>query len=345
MAKYCGLVEGFYWKEEHSVEGQYAEFDANKRKRLLEFMGAKGLNVYVYDPKILRGNNYERAYSPSLIGSPPYWTETFKIASDNGIHFVWGIAPGRHEHWRHRQTELCVTIDLVLNLGAVGFALLFDDVSGAETESEMRYQAELANTLSARYPGRIHGLCSGFYCGTRKELEDKLRVLDENMNPDVDLVFTGREIWPESIKLTDLPQYKSGRKCIVWDNWMASDTNDPDKSRFRPPFERERDLFAKISEYWLNLNFPVERIIHMVSAVGEMFAYGGSFPKDEETELIRRMAKDWANFLGVEEEPVLKLMMMKTGNDTGCLKNEEIGQIVDKWKSLEPIFKKVRDGA
>lgn len=342
--KYCGLVEGFYWRKEHSVEGQYAEFNKDKRRKLLEFMGTKGLNVYVYDPKVLRGDNYERAYSPSLIGDPHHWVETFKIAVNNEIDFVWGLAPGRHEHWHNRLSNLYSTIDYVLNLGTKGFSLLFDDVPGANTENEMKYQAELANTLDSKYPEKIYGLCSGVYCGTRRELESKLTILDDNIDPGIDLVFTGREVWPESIKLDDLPRYKSGRKSIVWDNWMASDTNDPDRLKFSPPQEREHNLFGEINGYWLNPNFPVERIIHMVSAVGEMFKYGGSFPEDEEIGLIGMMARDWAKFLDVELELILRLMMMKTGKDkTVQLRNKQILHIVDKWRSLEPILKPVNE--
>ncbi len=343
MAKYCGLVEGFYWKKKHSVEGRYGEFDPDKRRKLLEFMGGKGLNVYVYDPKILRGENYERAYSSSLAGDARYWAETFRIASSNEIRFVWGFAPGRHEHWHHRLSDLCSMIDFVLDLGAAGFSLLFDDVPGSETEFEMKSQAELANSLSSKYPGKIHGLCSGLYCGTRKKLEDGLAVLDESLDPDIDLVFTGREVWPESIRTVDLPRYKSGRKSIVWDNWMASDTNDPEKLEFKPPREREPGLFTEISGYWLNPNFPVERVVHMVSAVGEMLKCGGSLPEDGEEELMRIMGKDWAKFLDVEEEPILRFMTIKTGRNSGNLRKEEVRDIVHKWPSLEPVFAPVSE--
>jgi len=343
MAHYCGLVEGFYWKKEHSVEGQYGEFDAGKRRKLLEFMGAKGLDVYVYDPKILRGAHYERAYSRFLIGDADNWKETFRVALDNGICFVWGLAPGRYEHWKQRRSGLRSTVDFVLNLGAAGLALLFDDVPRADTESEMRFQAELVDILHATYPGKIHGLCSGVYCGSREELECKLKTLDDNMNPEIDLVFTGREVWPESIELTDLPRYESGRKSILWDNWMASDTNDAAQLKFKPPAGRTSDLFANISEYWLNLNFPVERIIHMVSALGEIRRHGGGFREDEEIGLIRRMAKDWAGFLGVEEEPIMKFLMMKAGRDHGCLREKEVRQILSKWSSLEPLLNSVTE--
>lgn len=339
MPKYCGLVEGFYWKREHSVEGRYAEFDKDKRKKLLEFMGTKGLNIYVYDPKILRGNNYERAYSPALIGDAHYWKETFRIALDNGINFVWGLSPGRHEHWHYRITNLYLTTDFLLDLGAAGISLLFDDVPGAGTESEMEYQAELANILNMKYPGEIYGLCSGLYCGTRKRLENGLAILDDTIDPSIDLIFTGREVWPKSIKAEDLPRYESGRKSIVWENWVACDTNDPERLEFRPPEDREPDLFRKINGYWLNPSFPVERVIHMVSAVGEMFKYGGSFPKEEESGLIRIMAKDWANFLEVDEEPILRFMLLKTGYEKSPLPRKDIQQIIDRWPSLEPVLK------
>jgi len=111
MPTYCGIVEGFYWREKHTIAGRYAEFDREKRKRLLELMAGKGLNIYVYDPKVLRGENCERAYSPQLVGNRRDWEDTFGVASQNGIAFVWGLAPGRHEHWHGKLKHLQETVD------------------------------------------------------------------------------------------------------------------------------------------------------------------------------------------------------------------------------------------
>jgi len=341
MPTYCGIVEGFYWREKHTIAGRYAEFDREKRKRLLELMAGKGLNIYVYDPKVLRGENCERAYSPQLVGNRRDWEDTFGVASQNGIAFVWGLAPGRHEHWHGKLKHLQETVDYVLGLGAAGFALLFDDVPGAEMEFETVHQAELANDLIQKYPGKICGLCSGVYCGARTELEQKLATLDDRLDSSIDIVVTGSEVWPASIQATDLPRYKSNRKQIVWDNWMAYDTSDPQKLEFRPPRQRGRGLFDEINGYWLNPSFPVERMVHMITAVGEMFKRRGSVPEREEAALIERMARDWADFLEVDRETVSKFMMLRTGKAKGHLHPEEIQPIIEKWPSLEPVLRLV----
>ncbi len=336
--EHCGVVEGFYWRENHSVEGRYAEFDPQKRRRLLEFMGTKGLNIYVYEPKVLREENVERAYDPDLVGDVGYWRETFQVAAEQGIDFVWGLGPGRYGDWYGRRAGLCSVVELVLDLGAAGFALLFDDVDGTETDFEMLHQAELGNMLYERFPGKSYGLCSGTYCGTRDELEEKLDALDRHLEPNVSVVFTGTEVWPESISHSDLPQFGSGRKCILWDNWMASDTNDPAKLKLAPPRRRERVLWSVLGGYWLNPNFPVERVVHMVSAVGEMMRNGGSFSSAEEVAVIRTMAYDWAGFLGVEEAPILKMMMRRLGIPCPSLTKEEVASVTGKWPSLAPIM-------
>jgi hypothetical protein len=82
----------------------------------------------------------------------------------------------------------------------------------------------------------------------------------------------------------------------------------------------------------------------MVSAVGEMHRFGGSFPEDKEAELIRVMARDWARFLDADEEVILKFMMSRTGHETVQLQEAAFQPIVERWGALGPILGSVGSG-
>ena len=310
---YCGVVEGFYWTADYAIDGQYGEFSTRSRERLLEFMGEKGLNSYLYDPKILRGDRYERAYDPSLIGS---WKHTTSIAKTNNIRMVWGLAPGRHELWKDNMKGLLQTVERILQNEFSGIALLFDDVPGGATETEMREQILLTNTLQKYCI--ITGFCPTTYHGKREELEQSL--LAKALPQDIPLIFTGKNIWSSHVVAEDIPQYRS---ATLWDNWMAADSSDPKRLQLAPP-KRDAALLSGLHEYLLNLCFPVERVIPMVSAIGQLSKTGKCD--------LEIMAKDWAQYLHSPVQPLQKLIA------AAPTAKYEYAAICAMWPSLLPLF-------
>ncbi len=80
-------------------------------------------------------------------------------------------------------------------------------------------------------------------------------VLDENMPAAISLIFTGPAVNPRYVRKGDIPQYPSRRGSVLWDNWMASDTNNPVKLRLMPPQDRNPDVFDALEGYLLNTCF------------------------------------------------------------------------------------------
>ena len=333
--KYHGIVEGFYWKIKDQINGQYKEFNHNKRIKLLEFMSFKGLNTYVYDPKLLRGRNYERAYSIELIGDSEKWGYTFDKAKSNNVNFYWGLAPGRYNRWK--KNSLQPTIDHLLNLGVDGFTLLFDDVAGGARMDQMKYQAELATELYVKHNCNIIGFCPGKYKGEKEEVENYLSSLDQNMPPEISFILTGIKTWNRSIELKDLPIFEN-RGIIIWDNWMASDTSKPSRLVLSPP-NRNKKLLKNISGYLLNPCFPVERIIPVVSAVGEMI-HNENYNTDKSNldYILNQMGEDWGVFLETDSSVLKNFLFKKVSKKKKSYSQSDFEEIIVKWPDLGPIF-------
>lgn len=341
----AGIVEGFYWEESDAVLGQFAEYEAGKRKALIEFMGRKGLDTYVYDPKILRGDRYERAYATES-GD---WRETFAVSRHSGVSFYWGLAPGGSEYWRD---EMFFKVEHLLEMGAAGIALLFDDVPGGEGYDEMLRQAELACRLAKRFP--VLGICPGKYAGPPAEVKKHLQPLDKNLPPSIPFILTGARVWSKCIEPEDIPVF--GRGVILWDNYMAADTSVPERLELAPPDGRSKSLLDATCGYLLNPCFPVERVIPVVSAVGEMqeaelsLKQTAILPNGNEAvwyeyldlpAIVETMSADWAEFLTTQLAPLHRLLRIRNRLDEGKMDTSEYAEVCQQWPGLEPLFELV----
>ena len=66
----------------------------------------------------------------------------------------------------------------------------------------------------------------------------------------------------------------SGRKFILWDNWIASDSSDINKLAVDPPELREKLLIDNLKEYWLNLVFSSYRVIPAIASFSQVMKNG-----------------------------------------------------------------------
>ena len=369
-----GLIEGFYWTEENKINGRYREFSYSGRGRLIKLMRDLGLKVYLYDPKLLREGPreiYERAFNIELLGDREKWKETFLISKEKGVKFIWGIAPGPyeawmwgvsqgenkprlylHSGWKNHVEEILKLIETVLNLGADGIALLFDDSPGTNSESELTQQAYLAELIEREFPGSLYGLCPATYAGSPDKLLKAHKILDENMPPHIPIIITGQRVWCKTISEQDIPNYPSGRAVIIWDNWMASDSSLPYRLTFTPPLRRSKKLFERIKGFLINLCFPEERVIPVVSGLAYLADLVKSGRYDEKEfvntihtpEYIDKVTKDWEKYLGCCGL-ILRCILESKINGVACERQENLYEhgmtLIKKWPSLSPFVEEI----
>ena len=259
-----GIVEGFYWREQHRVAGHFGAFRPEERISLLEHMPQWGYDTYVYDPKVHR---HRTTFDPNEITGSDDWGSIFAAARHNGVDFIWGVAPGRSEEFLDQEAALVEKLSAVLGEGASGFALLFDDAGGAGTPSEAEQQARLARRLSDMFPGTLRVFCSSCYHGGNAAAEWIPPLLDTLLPESVGLFWTGAKVWCAKMRQEDFPALKR-RAIWVWDNWMASDTSLVSRLELKPPLNRHPSMFGATGGYFLNPVFPLDRAIPVIAGAG-----------------------------------------------------------------------------
>lgn len=315
-----GVVEGFVWPEKQAYRGQHAQYDHKQRRILIQFMSAFGLNVYIYDPKVVvkdPNGRYNRAVTLLSKAEQEEWAATYTTARLAGVQLIWGLTPPDisyvhplHEKGLHRQKLDEVIEQLTGTIGLPGVALLWDDVPGAG--NQLQHQARLMRELSAKFPGKIKACCMPSYGGVPVKIQNDLDKLD--VPPEIPYVFTGRKrSINASITATDLPHF-AGRKIVLWDNWIAIDRLRLANFCPFPPLNRDASVFSKLAGYWLNLSFPVERVFPAVATLHYLKANQCSPATKELPFQDGKIADLWALAIGCPVHLTRTILKVKLAN-------------------------------
>jgi protein O-GlcNAcase/histone acetyltransferase len=260
-----GAIEGFYGRPWTHAE----------RLDLYDWMGAWGLNTYLYAPK---DDLHHRA-----LWREPYGDEgtarlrlLIQACAARGISFVYGVSPGldidysRDEEVNH----LLDRCEQLLALGCDDFALLFDDIPanpdplrGSLAAAQCRVANAMLTWLRARRPGARFLFCPTAYCGRMVAAglggEDYLPTIGRELRSDIDVFWTGPDIVSAAISVAHVREVASvlRRPPVIWDNLYA---NDYDSRRFfcGPYSGRPLDLRAEVRGLLANPNseFPLNYV-------------------------------------------------------------------------------------
>ncbi|MFI5343183.1 MAG: beta-N-acetylglucosaminidase domain-containing protein [Chlamydiales bacterium] len=315
-----GVVEGFYWEKENEYKGQFGDYTHEQRCALISLMKKKGLNVYVYDPKRAMDSTKPQAIKARPIRatkllddySRAEWKTTFEHAKKMKVEFIWGLTPSS-DLTEEKYQALKSVIQQVTELGATGIAFLFDDKIklGERIEEKedriierVELEAPIVQKFYEDFPTLIKAYCPPCYRGKPNLLRRYLDFADRIINKSIPFVLTGLHTWSRSLAHEDFPTFE-GRKIVVWDNWIASDKLRLENFNPLPPPDRDRRLLSNISGYWLNLAFPFERVIPVVSSLEFLITHKRS-PNLEETYTLLLgpggLAEQWATEMGVTSD-------------------------------------------
>lgn len=199
-----------------------------------------GMNTYMYGPKddLKMRAAWRELYTETELADLVMLLDE---CQKKKISFVYTIAPGLDVAYA-RQAELRALkskIDQLLAKGVRHFCILFDDIPYKMTEAdEAKFgtfasaQAYLANALFNHIRKETQGLflfCPTEYCGrmARPSVKDSsyLRELGEQLNPEIDIFWTGPEIVSQEISLDSILELQTvlKRKPLIWDNLHAND--------------------------------------------------------------------------------------------------------------------------
>jgi hyaluronoglucosaminidase len=280
----------FQWRG--VIQGQYGpQFSSGERRRLLRFMAGKGFDAYVHAPK---GDPYQRTlwrepYPPALQQA---FDSEIELAASLGIVWIPNVSPGiplwpsagdAAPAGSSPSPPICFSgqadLDQLLAklvpfqlAGAGTFMVSFDDVQrrfGCDADAVQygegdaafgRANADLLDRVLARLRERDPAArlltVGADYNGTGDS--DYLRGLREQLNPGIELMWTGASTESRPFAPTDADAYAGlvGRAPIVWENWTANDLLSTDPLRparvFLGPYLRRPDVVGHVGGFFFN---------------------------------------------------------------------------------------------
>ncbi|MBY0276280.1 beta-N-acetylglucosaminidase domain-containing protein [Candidatus Binatia bacterium] len=292
--RHRGVIEGFY--------GQ--PYDTATRARIIRFIGARGMNAYVYAPKNdpLHRDQWRTPYDEQQLAD---FAELARAGRESGVRFYFAIAPGiTYDRDDPADFErLADKLRGVHERGVTGFALLFDDLldpasTALDPELQASLTARVADLVASFGPDTDLWFIGHVYTGLADDLRAN-RGLFATLSPlppqvyydayadlvpaTLPLMWTGPGVFSARLTRADAQDFRdfaSGRPLVIWDNFPVNDSL-PRELFLGPYLGREADLAAAADGVVLNLmSQPIAGLIAVATAA-EYFADPASY--DPET--------------------------------------------------------------
>ena len=211
-----GVIEGFYGNP----------YTNEERLRMFLFMGAYGMNVYVYGPK---DDPYHRTHwrEPYPAKEAALIRELAEAARYSHVEFVWAIHPGLDIQWNKADSlAILHKLESMYELGVKAFCVFFDDIGGEGTKAEK--QADLLNYLQHEFVAKHTDVAPLMMCPTQYNKAwtsgDYLHTLGTRMDKSVRIMWTGNTV-VDMITHEDMAWINEqiGRKAYIWLNYPVTD--------------------------------------------------------------------------------------------------------------------------
>ncbi|MEX1334430.1 MAG: protein O-GlcNAcase [Candidatus Limnocylindrales bacterium] len=218
-----GAIEGFY-----GHPWSYAQ-----RLEMIDFLGARGMNVFVYSPKddpLLR-ERWRTHDGEAALGR---LGELVRRCKANGMELMWCISPGLSIRYSDPGdlAILMARIGRVLPLGVTHIGLFFDDIpeqlqfpeDEAAFADLLEAQIALCGQVLEALPDEVQlTVCPTEYWG--RGTEPSLARLGAGLDRRVGLLWTGRAICSATLDLDDAQAFErtAGRRPTYWDNYPVND--------------------------------------------------------------------------------------------------------------------------
>jgi hyaluronoglucosaminidase len=218
-----GVIEGYYGRP----------WTHQQRLDLIDFIGARGMNAFVYGPKDdpLVRRDWRVAYDGEALARLGELVERCRA---NGMGLTYCISPGLDIRYSDEADLVALVAKLrsVATLGVADFGLLLDDIPRT-----LQHPGDLA-VFSDLTEAHVHVIdrvfrdlgptarltvCPVVYWGTGTE--PYLVRLGEGMDPRIGLYWTGRAICSATLDLADAATFarSTNRPPTYWDNYPVND--------------------------------------------------------------------------------------------------------------------------
>ncbi|MFE3740154.1 beta-N-acetylglucosaminidase domain-containing protein [Streptomyces sp. NPDC059134] len=257
-----------------SIEGFYgAPWSHADRLDQLAFYGAVKANTYIYAPKddVYLRESWRDAYPAGRLAE---LRELIDRATTHHVDFTYAISPGLSVCYSDPDDvgALESKLESLYAQGARSFYVALDDISytswncaadqaayGAPGRAAAgRAQADLLNAVQHGFIDTHDGARPLQTVPTEySDMADSpyKKVLREQLDPRVVVQWTGNDVVPPSISVTDARAASAvwGRKVFLWDNYPVNDYGQTTGRLLMAPYDRrEAGLHEELSGIVLN---------------------------------------------------------------------------------------------
>ena len=205
---YRGVVEGYYGRP-WGTEG---------RVSLMEFMGERKLNTFIYGPK---DDPYHHAKwrEPYPAKEADDFRRLLAVARKNGIRFYWAVHLG---DFKDEFEALFAKLDSMYALGVRAFGVFFDDFGSPDAD----FHATIGNRVIREFLAKKGDcspllVCPNVYWGTGHDYQ---KTLGAKLDASAMILWTGRSICSD-IRAEDVRKITEDfrRPPFIWWNWPVND--------------------------------------------------------------------------------------------------------------------------
>ena len=289
---YRGVIEGFYGRP----------WTPAQRRDLLARQAEWGMNVFVYGPKddVKIRAAWRELYDDAELTA---LQDLVREADAHEVALHCAIAPGLDIRYADGADRRALThkVDQLVDAGARGISLLFDDIPAGLSEEDAaafdsfaHAQADVANHLAAHLEGRVRLIfCPTEYCDrfARPSVEESpyLNVLGERLEPGIDVYWTGPEIVSETVPVEAARRFARvlRRPPVIWDNLHANDY-DGRRLYLGPYSGRPPELRAEIRGVITNPNVEYEANFVPLQTTADWLR-----GEDDASASLQRAVEDW----------------------------------------------------
>lgn len=243
--KIRGVIEGFYgtpWSHE-------------QRKRGLIHFAKRNMNAFVFAPKDDPWQRFDwrTPFKESFLSSTG---ELVELGRELLIDVNVCVSPGLTISYSSKDdlNALLVRYQQLHDIGVHRFGLLLDDIPGDLQFDEDRERFESLALAHAELANNVNQAISSFsdfntlfvcplqYHG--RGHEPYISELGNKLEPDIDLMWTGRQICSEYLEVIDAKNFFSStsKRPFYWDNYPVNDVAMVHQLHIGPIAKREKDL-------------------------------------------------------------------------------------------------------
>lgn len=243
-------------KKRGIIDARGDQYSTVERMHLIRCLANWSANLYIFGQL-----SWGQSITPLTEGDQAVFSQIANRCQEFGIELWAWMKPGdyRYIYNTSDRKQFVDNAKQYLKLGASGFYLLMDDLhpSADLTEKVLRkdaeYQALLITELDKALGSSFKAICGEHYHGAIPEdcryyWEAILAVLPKHIM----ITWTGPQIWNRTLSAQDVPNLDW--PLLLFDNYFASDSDDPARSPIYPYDGRNSDLLDAFEVAVINPN-------------------------------------------------------------------------------------------